>query len=140
MSEFTPQELLDKVVAQVNNDWLDMLRAVAVLSDAMQLDDGDWQETDDDTLLEQFDFWHVIRYATAIVTKSQQKEQKAQLTASEAVYGFVGWLMTRTERVTLSGRDNVVPIVELVERFCKANDLTPPREEWAFHLNHPTEE
>lgn len=54
-------------IEQHRNDWLAMLREVAKVSDALGLDgfdfdpDDGWSHADDDTLLEQFDPWSVIR-------------------------------------------------------------------------------
>lgn len=45
------------------NSWTALMRELAKLSDALGLDDGDWSETDDSTLVEQFDPWTVIKYA-----------------------------------------------------------------------------
>ncbi len=43
--------------------WQPLMREIAKLSDALGLDDGDWSDADDSTLLEQFDPWAVIRSA-----------------------------------------------------------------------------
>lgn len=43
--------------------WKPLMREIAKLSDALGLDDGDWEQADEDTLLEQFDPWTVIRSA-----------------------------------------------------------------------------
>lgn len=45
--------------------WQPLMREIAKLSDALGLDDGDWSDADDSTLLEQFDPWAVIRSAIA---------------------------------------------------------------------------
>jgi len=43
--------------------WTALMRELAKLSDAMGLDDGDWSEADDSTLVEQFDPWTVVAAA-----------------------------------------------------------------------------
>ncbi len=53
-----------------------------------------------------------------------------KLTASEAVYGFAGWLTTRAEKTVMSASDDAAPIAELVDEFCKKHSLTDPREGW----------
>ena len=42
---------------------INLLRDIAILSDAMGLGDGDWSEADDELLFEQFDPWDVLRKA-----------------------------------------------------------------------------
>lgn len=59
------------------------------------------------------------------------------LIASEALYGFCSWLTTRPEVVTVSEKHEAGHIADLVERFCKANGLTEPRDGWAENLVHP---
>ena len=60
-----------------------------------------------------------------------------QLSASEALYGFAGWLTSRAEKTVMSARDAAAPIAELVDQFCKENSLTEPREDWSGRLVHP---
>lgn len=62
-----------------------------------------------------------------------------KLSASEALYGFVGWLTTRSARTVMSLRDNASPIAELVATFCRENELEPTRERWSLLLKHPVE-
>lgn len=63
-----------------------------------------------------------------------------KLSASEAVFGFAGWLTSRKEKTVMSSSDEAGCIAELVDAFCKVNKLTPPREEWATNLIHPNGE
>ena len=60
-----------------------------------------------------------------------------ELTASEALYGFTGWLTTRPESVTASASHDAVIWAELVDEFCKTNFLAEPREGWNKNLTHP---
>jgi len=60
-----------------------------------------------------------------------------ELSASEALFGFVGWLTARDKQVVFSGRDHAAPAVELVAEFCKANGLAEPREDWTTRLTMP---
>lgn len=60
-----------------------------------------------------------------------------KLTPSEALFGFMGWLTTRENPVTFSARHEAGIAAELVEEFCKANDLEPPRETWPNGLVFP---
>jgi hypothetical protein len=59
---------LKQAIAEQDKTWLALLQECAKLSDAMGLDDGDWVEAGDETLMEQFDPWVVIRQATEALT------------------------------------------------------------------------
>lgn len=59
------------------------------------------------------------------------------LSASEALYGFCGWLTMRSEKTIMSGVDDCAPIVELIARFCDENKLCEPREDWNKNLHYP---
>jgi len=63
-----------------------------------------------------------------------------KLNASEAVYGFAGWLTTRAEKTVMSATDDAAPIADLVAEFCKTNDLEEPTENWPKNLIHPSGE
>ncbi len=64
---------------------------------------------------------------------------KRTLSASEALYGFASWLTSRKERVVLSSKDNATSIANLVEQYCKANDLKEPIDGWDDLLVRPPE-
>jgi len=61
------------------------------------------------------------------------------LTASEALFGFVGWITTREEAVTASFTHNAAVWADLVREYCRANDLAEPRENWHANLSYPFE-
>ena len=61
-----------------------------------------------------------------------------KLNASEALYGFAGWLTSREEPVIASARHDAAVWAELVNKFCKANELSEPREGWDKKLKHPS--
>ncbi len=63
-----------------------------------------------------------------------------KLTASEALYGFCGWLTTRDEKTIMSASDDAAPIPVLIEKFCKFNELKEPRSNWHNMLTHPKED
>ncbi len=58
--------------------------------------------------------------------------------ASEALHGFVGWLTSRNERITMSSRDEAG--TDAVAEFCRVNQLAEPRENWAENLVFPEEQ
>lgn len=62
-----------------------------------------------------------------------------RLNASEAVYGFAGWLTCRKQRTVMSSTDDASVVADLVKIFCEENGLDEPREEWACHLKHPSD-
>ena len=62
-----------------------------------------------------------------------------KLSASEALFGFAGWLTTRDERTVMSAHDESGCIVCLVVEFCETNNLEMPREGWSDNLTHPSE-
>lgn len=68
---------------------------------------------------------------------SSRAKRVEELSASEALYGFTGWLTSNSEMTIMSSRHNAAIIAELVDRFCKANNLSAPREEWSNGLKHP---
>ncbi len=61
----------------------------------------------------------------------------SKLSASEALYGFAGWLTTRREPLVVGSTYLVPPVVELVAEFCKANGLDEPRDGWSDVLKFP---
>ena len=62
---------------------------------------------------------------------------KNKLTASEAVYGFAGWLTSRNTKIVASASDDASVWAEVVDEFCEANDLDAPRDDWQQNLNMP---
>ena len=54
---------LEPLQDSVTHGWNPLMREIAKLSDALDLDDGDWAAADESTLLEQFDPWTVITAA-----------------------------------------------------------------------------
>lgn len=63
-----------------------------------------------------------------------------KLTASEAVFGFAGWLTTRDKKTVMSAFDDAAPIAELVKQFCDENGLAEPRNGWEDNLIHPCDD
>jgi len=62
------------------------------------------------------------------------------LTASEALFGFCGWLTTRKEKTVMSSTNDCASIARLIETFCAVNKLETPREHWERELIHPGEQ
>lgn len=61
------------------------------------------------------------------------------LTASEALFGFAGWLTSRQEVVTFSRTHDAAKAADLVAEFMKENKLPYPRDHWVRNLVHPKE-
>lgn len=57
-------------------------------------------------------------------------DENSVLSASEALYGFCGWLTTRKEVVQMGSSSDCAHICELIERFIDRNNLECPREGW----------
>ena len=60
-----------------------------------------------------------------------------ELTASEALYGFVGWLTTQPVIIKMGASENCTSVIDAVAAFCKENGLTEPRDGWYKNLAHP---
>jgi len=64
-----------------------------------------------------------------------------EMNASEALYGFMGWLTSRDEITPeFSASRDASVAAQLVDEFCKENKLTAPRDGWATNLTHPSGE
>lgn len=61
------------------------------------------------------------------------------LSASEAVYGFAGWITTRKKPIIASSRHDCAGWADLVSTFCDTNGLPEPRHDWTKDLTHPRE-
>lgn len=64
-----------------------------------------------------------------------QVRQSNGLSASEALYGFVCWLTTRSKCTVMSSADDFAP--NLIDRFCKANRFAEPKQGWVGNLIYP---
>lgn len=61
-----------------------------------------------------------------------------KLSASEALFGFMGWLTSLETPVTFSGHHEASIGAELVDEYCKANGLAEPREGWHLNIVQPS--
>lgn len=61
----------------------------------------------------------------------------SELKASEALFGFVGWLTTREDVTEMSAAHDCAGIADLVRDFCEANGLAEPVDNWHEKLIHP---
>ena len=60
-----------------------------------------------------------------------------QLSGSEAIYGFCGWLTMGPKQVVMSASDDAGVVADLIKQFCDKNKLDEPREDWTKNLTHP---
>jgi hypothetical protein len=67
------------------------------------------------------------------------EDEKRTLSASEAIFGFCGWLTSRDKKTIMSSTDNAAIIADLAAKFCQTNELEEPREGWEKNLIHPAE-
>ena len=66
---------------------------------------------------------------------------KEEMNASEALFGFMGWLTTRDEVTpSFSSHHDASEAAHLVDTFCRENNLNPPRDGWENNLIHPSGE
>jgi len=64
----------------------------------------------------------------------------ANLSGSEALYGFCGWLTSRRKPTVMGSAFDCSDIPKLIEEFCKVNKLPEPRGKWSENLTHPSDE
>ena len=61
------------------------------------------------------------------------KRSYFNISPSEALYGFCGWLTSRDEETM----NDPSAIADLVEAYCDANNLAPPRDLWHHFIITP---
>lgn len=74
------------------------------------------------------------------MTNDITKTPRDKLTASEAIFGFCGWLTTRKEVTKMGSGENCAGIPDLITQFLWENDLDLPRDGWENNLIHPSGE
>jgi hypothetical protein len=76
---------------------------------------------------------------TQIIPQSQSIfVAQPKITASEALFGFAGWLTCRNETVTLGAHHNAGCIVDLISEWMNTNRLPEPRNNvWPKNIKHP---
>ena len=84
--------------------------------------------------------YKTLKEAMELIEQVKVEPESDTLSASEAVYGFLGWLTTREESVTFSSKDNASIATDLAKEFIKANNLNKPQNDWHIHLIHPSGE
>lgn len=60
---------------------------------------------------------------------------KDELSASEALFGFMGWLTTRKETLNIGSEHECGEIASLIGEWCDRNTLSKPRDGWENKLN-----
>lgn len=58
----------------------------------------------------------------------------SDLSPSEAIYGFAGWLTSRQQPVTMSSSHDAGIVAELVDDYCKSQGFAEPVGNWQTHL------
>ena len=61
-----------------------------------------------------------------------------RISASEALYGFAGWLTSRNKPLIFSAAHDAAAVADAVDDFCKANNLDEPQKGWEKHFVYPT--
>lgn len=66
--------------------------------------------------------------------------KNSNVNASEALYGFIGWLTTRAEAVTFSANHDAALAADLVYMYIQTNKLEDVRDDvFPNNLKHPME-
>ncbi len=60
-----------------------------------------------------------------------------ELTATETLYGFCGWLTSRDESVTMGATHECGTVVDLIKRYMDANNLPDVTERYPNNLRTP---
>lgn len=64
--------------------------------------------------------------------------EKLTPNASEALYGFIGWLSTQPDRLEIGAGSECSIWAEKINQFIAMNDLPDMRENWARNIIHPS--
>ena len=75
----------------------------------------------------------------ALLVAMMAAPEVLQLSGSEALYGFAGWVTSRKEKVVAGSAHNSAIWAELIDKFCKTNGLAEPRDQWDTLLTHPSD-
>lgn len=67
-------------------------------------------------------------------------DKRIELSGSEALYGFCGWLSTRKKKTILSSKSDCGLVIDLIDQFCKVQKLSSPRYGWDKRLIRMVEE
>tara|TARA_R110000868_G_scaffold80134_1_gene227934 strand:- start:2156 stop:2683 length:528 start_codon:yes stop_codon:yes gene_type:complete len=63
--------------------------------------------------------------------------RKRKPNATEALFGFAAWLVSRKERLIISCDDSAEPLAECIGRYIQINKLPPPLENYERNLMFP---
>ena len=69
--------------------------------------------------------------------ESVSDEEVGELSASEALFGFMAWLTTQDYVHQIGKHHDCAWVADLVGRFCIENGLSNPREGWQNRIKHP---
>ena len=69
-----------------------------------------------------------------VIPYSPDWKRQAELSPSEAVFGFAGWLTTRDNPVTMGSTNECGQVAELVGKFVDQQKLEDPRDHWEKDL------
>lgn len=81
-----------------------------------------------------------VGYYLYLVYWVDRGREMSELSASEALYGFCGWLTSKEEITVMGSSEDASVVVGLIADFCKENNLAEPREGWHLVLIHPSGE
>ena len=67
----------------------------------------------------------------------ESSKSHEELSGSEAVVGFCGWLTTRKGKTVMGSGTDCTHIANLIQVFCDENSLSAPVDGWEDKLKHP---
>ena len=71
--------------------------------------------------------WWRINMQKGIIESDTHPIQDREVFASEALFGFVGWLITLDNKIITSAKHDATIWTKLIDEYCRANNFQPPR-------------
>jgi hypothetical protein len=92
----------------------------------------------DDEMPEEFINWLEYSDVNDIIEHAQKyADSLEKISASEALFGFCGWLTTSNEKTVMSATDDAAIVADLIKEFMDANDIPNTRKCFPDNVVHP---
>ena len=62
------------------------------------------------------------------------------MNSTEALFGFVSWMTTRTELLKIGAKSDAAPLADCLQEFCRVNKLPDTRPGWELKIRQPVAE
>lgn len=86
---------------------------------------------------DEIDWALMVGWFANAIEQTKHVIRSKEMLASEALFGFAGWLTSRDEAITMGATHHAGPAADAVKEFCDANELESPRPGWTAWLTHP---